>query len=123
MNIVYSWKITGNWEVHDLRFPEQKMIARVTQKNGEYQAAVSKVKGLCHHCHGEYQHKNIKDKKIFWGFKVHSKNLYDEGYFLDTHSGRIYRARIKVYREQLFIRTFIGLPLFGQTHIWQRYHP
>ena len=122
-NISFSASLEGYWQSNDTRGTVQNMLVRIQKKHDEYQAYVTKAKGNCTHCRGATYQKPIQGMKILWGFKFHSKNLYDDGYFLDTHSGRIYRAKLKMNSEQLFIRSFVGIPMLGQTHIWQRYHP
>lgn len=44
-----------------------------------------------------------------------------QGRIYDRENGRSYRARIEPAQpDQLLIRGYVGLPLFGQTVIWHR---
>lgn len=122
-NISIASSLVGYWQSNDIRETHQNTLVRIQKKHGEYQAYVTKATGNCSHCRGTNYQKPIQGMNILWGFKLHSKNLYDAGYFLDTHSGRIYRAKLKLNSKQLLIRSFVGIPMLGQTHIWQRYHP
>lgn len=122
-NASFSKSLLGNWQLNDVRVPQQNIKIHFQKKHDLYQAVVIEAQGICVHCRGNYYQRSIKGLKILWGFKHHSKNLYDEGYFLDIHSGRIYRAKIKLDQEQLYIRSYVGISLFGQTHILRRSHP
>lgn len=45
------------------------------------------------------------------------------GNILDPRSGRVYDANVRVMPDgKLKLRGYLGLPIFGQTEIWTRYH-
>jgi uncharacterized protein (DUF2147 family) len=43
------------------------------------------------------------------------------GYIYDLENGKTYRCRMReLNSDELEVRPYIGIPLFGQTQIWHR---
>jgi uncharacterized protein (DUF2147 family) len=58
--------------------------------------------------------------KILRDFMADGDNHW-RGYIYDRENGKTYRCRMTLLSEdQLSVRPYIGLPLFGQTQIWRR---
>ncbi len=46
-----------------------------------------------------------------------------DGHILDPHTGRTYDARLWVAKSgHLKLLGYLGIPMFGQTQTWSRYH-
>ena len=58
--------------------------------------------------------------QILRAFTPDGENRW-RGYIYDRENGKTYRCRMTLLSaDQLSVRPYIGLPLFGQTQIWRR---
>jgi uncharacterized protein (DUF2147 family) len=47
---------------------------------------------------------------------------YEDGYVYNPEDGNVYRIDVKVLsRDELEVRGYLGLSLFGETQVWTRY--
>jgi len=58
---------------------------------------------------------------IMYGFEYDEDNVWDEGEIYDPKSGNTYSGTITLSSEnQLDLRGYVGLPIFGRTSNWTR---
>jgi uncharacterized protein (DUF2147 family) len=58
---------------------------------------------------------------IMYGFEYDEDNVWDEGEIYDPKSGNTYSGTITLSSEnQLDLRGYVGLPIFGRTSKWTR---
>lgn len=120
--------ITGLWETIDDRTSQKKAIVQLSKKDGKLQGNIVKVyfkpgdKHVCEDCSGKLKNAPVEGLRFLWGLKEQSKNHWGEGSILDPHNGKIYRARLNVTGDKIYVRAYLGVPLLGRTQIWHRYH-
>ena len=56
------------------------------------------------------------------GFALRSPGNARDGTVYDPKSGRTYHGQIKLEGDQLYLRGYVGIPLFGETQTWTRPH-
>ncbi|MDE2234090.1 MAG: DUF2147 domain-containing protein [Gammaproteobacteria bacterium] len=58
------------------------------------------------------------------GFHYAGDAVWRGGTIYDPESGKTYSCNITLMQDgSLRIRGYVGIPLFGRTEIWKRYHP
>jgi uncharacterized protein (DUF2147 family) len=51
---------------------------------------------------------------------VFSEDFWDDGKMYDPKSGKTYNCLIKLRKEKLEIRSYVGIPLLGRSTYWDR---
>jgi uncharacterized protein (DUF2147 family) len=54
------------------------------------------------------------------GFSLHSPGDARDGTVYDPKSGKTYHGQIKLEGDRLYLRGYVGIPLFGETQTWTR---
>ncbi len=54
------------------------------------------------------------------GFEYQGDKLWEGGNIYDPNSGKTYSCKIKLEGDELKVRGFIGVSLFGRTEMWKR---
>jgi uncharacterized protein (DUF2147 family) len=57
------------------------------------------------------------------GFRQVDPNHLAEGFLYDPESGHTYHGAIVTEGDQMKLRGYIGIALFGRTEVWQRVPP
>ncbi len=57
---------------------------------------------------------------IVWGFKHKVKNKWAGGKIYDPDNGKTYSCKIKLMDNELKVRGYIGISLFGRTTVWTK---
>ena len=119
----------GYWKTIDDVTGQPKSIVQI------YEAPNHALKGkvvrlfkdperLCTACEGEQHNKPIVGLQVMNQLKrsAENKNEWIGGDILDPKSGKMYHCSIKISEkgQQLNVRGYIGLPLFGRTQTWVR---
>jgi uncharacterized protein (DUF2147 family) len=58
--------------------------------------------------------------RIGSGFEYQGDKLWEGGNIYDPNSGKTYSCKIKLKGDELNVRGFIGVSLFGRTEMWKR---
>jgi len=66
------------------------------------------------------QKRSLCGLQIGSGFVMHSPEEARDGTLYDPKSGKTYHGQIKLDRDRLQVRGYVGLPLFGETQAWTR---
>lgn len=51
---------------------------------------------------------------------VFSEDIWDDGKMYDPRSGKTYNCLIKLRKEKLEVRSYVGIPLLGRSTYWDR---
>lgn len=76
--------------------------------------------GICQNCSGEFKNKPVKGLQFLWGLHQDGQGVWDGGHILDPKNGKIYRAKLSMKGDRLYVRGYIGLSMLGRTQIWVR---
>ncbi len=125
LNSAYaSSNLIGVWQTFDDQHQPSSLV-EITDQQGRLIGKVIKIYSLkdhnsdpiCDQCKGKNHNRPILGMTILWGF---SPDDNEEGYILDPESGNVYHAKLALQHNQLLIRGYIGMPLFGRSVIWSR---
>ena len=106
-------------------------ITRAT--NGKYVGHIVHVfpilghtsKDKCVKCQGALHNAPVMGLRLVWGFDKVGPGQYANGFVLDPTNGKTYHAKMWLGHDgqQLTLRGYIGMPLFGRSDVWLRTHP
>jgi uncharacterized protein (DUF2147 family) len=82
-------------------------------------------KDKCVLCKGKLHNAPILGLRLVWGFDKVGQGQYANGFVLDPTNGKTYHAKMWLGHdgEQLTLRGYIGVPLFGRSDVWLRTQP
>jgi uncharacterized protein (DUF2147 family) len=75
---------------------------------------------MCHNCTGTFKDKKVVGLNILWGLKDQGNGEWDGGSILDPKTGKIYKAKMTLKGDKLYVRGYIGVSLLGRTQTWVR---
>lgn len=120
----------GLWETYDNDTGKPDSIVKIWCIRDIYYGKVVKIfpqhghraTDRCVKCQGEQHNQPILGMTILWGMR-HRAHDYGEGSVLDPNSGNIYHAEMQLQKNgnELALRGYVGIPLFGRTTTWYRY--
>lgn len=61
--------------------------------------------------------------RIGYGFHLTSPNHADGGQLYDPKSGKTYHGAMTANGDRLYLRGYVGIPLFGRSETWTRTGP
>jgi len=120
----------GYWKTIDDVTGKPKSILHIYETNGALYGQIVKIfprpgydqNELCSACKGSRHNKRIVGMVIMEGLKQSTNNLseWSGGQILDPVNGKTYRCNIEVTDngQQLNVRGYIGVPLFGRSQTW-----
>ncbi len=118
--------IEGNWITIDDKTGVRQAVANFVIKDGTLAATIAGVfpqpgdTGICSECPGEFKNQPIKGLQFAWGLKEATPGIWDGGHILDAKTGKIYRVKMSMKGDKLYVRGYIGLAMMGRTQIWIR---
>ncbi len=74
----------------------------------------------CELCTGAFRDQPLIGMKFIWDLTMQKNGVCGGGHMLDFKTGKVYRARLKEVKQQLYVRQYVGTPYLGHTHIWVR---
>jgi hypothetical protein len=76
---------------------------------------------VCAKCEGDQKDAPMMGLTIVKSMK-RDGNKYEEGSILDPRDGTLYHAQMEMSADgqKLAVRGYLGIPLLGQTQVWQR---
>jgi uncharacterized protein (DUF2147 family) len=121
----YSQSPIGIWKNVDDEDGKEKSHIEIYESNGKLKGKVIKLLSAatitkCDKCKGSNKGKNITGMDILWGMEKVKNGFYDNGEILDPKSGKIYDCSIEVKGNQLLVRGYMGLSMFGRTQTWYK---
>ena len=99
---------------------------QLSEQNGMLTGEILSVKrqpgdtGICSKCPGNFKDKPIKGIQFVWGLKQQGENNWEGGQILDPKTGKIYRAKMLLKGNKLYVRGYIGISVLGRTQVWER---
>lgn len=114
------------WMTIDDKTGKPRAEVRLKEQNGTVSGdIVSVVKqpgdtGICSKCPGQFKDKPIKGLQFLWGLKQKGEHNWEGGQILDPKTGKIYRAKMLLKGNKLFVRGYVGVSVLGRTQIWER---
>jgi uncharacterized protein (DUF2147 family) len=117
----------GHWQVVDSDGKPGGQVDTYLE-NGKLFGRVTQVRpgrtpsDVCDKCSGEYKNHQILGLVILRNFHAEGDDWVD-GTAVDPENGKEYKGKIwTVGNDELHMRGFIGIPLFGRTETWVRMH-
>ena len=103
---------------------------RIADCNGEYQGKMVKIfptpgknpsEWRCTACEGNQRNAPVIGLTFIKGMRRNGL-AYEGGSILDPRTGSVYGARMDISPDgnELRVRGFLGIPLFGHTEVWKR---
>jgi len=118
--------IEGRWVTVDEKTGERRAVLNLTIENKTLHGNIVSVfpkpgdTGICSKCPGEFKDKKILGLQIVWGLKEKKPGAWVDGHILDAQAGKIYRVKMTVKKNKLYVRGFVGVAFLGRTQIWER---
>lgn len=122
---------SGSWQTFDELTKAPRSIVQITENNKVLTGKIIKVyykknegpDDRCSKCSGIQKNQLILGMTILWGMHKINPSEWSQGYILDPENGKVYHCQIRLSPsgQQLSVRGYIGLPLFGRTQTWQRF--
>lgn len=115
----------GFWMLTDDKQADIRTIVEIYQKQEMLYAKVIELdpKALiktCRMCSGIKKNKSLLGMDIIWDLKK-NQNEWTSGFILDPESGKEYDCKLwMVGNDEIMVRGFYKLPIFGKTKIWTR---
>lgn len=66
------------------------------------------------------QGKQIKGDQLLSGFRQTQENVWKKGRIFDPRKDKSYKAKLTLKGDELKVRGFVGISLFGKTKTWTR---
>lgn len=120
----------GYWRTIDDVTGQAKSIVRISIKGGQLFGQVVKLYPrpgmleVCEACQGSMRNKPIRGMTVMYNLKQSSKDpsVWDKGSILDPKNGKVYHCYVQISPSgnELNVRGYVGMPLFGRTQTWQR---
>jgi uncharacterized protein (DUF2147 family) len=118
--------IEGNWVCKDDKTGVKRAIIHLFVDGDQLKGNIDKVfpepgdTGLCSNCPGDFKNKPIQGLQIIWGLVEKHPGAWEGGNILDAKTGKIYRAKMTVKKDKLYVRGYVGVSVLGRTQIWDR---
>jgi uncharacterized protein (DUF2147 family) len=119
----------GKWQTRDEKTGEPSSVITIWQERGLYFGKISKIYSMkshqplerCLKCKGDQYNQPILGLTIIKNLKE-EEGKYVDGTILDPRSGKEYHCTLQVIKggQELKVRGYLGVSLFGQTRIWYR---
>ena len=128
--LAHALSPVGNWLSLDDQTHQPRCVIKIWQEGDHYFGKVYKVwlqpgekeGDVCVLCKGELHNQPMLGLKILRGFNQVSANKWAHGTIVDPTTGGEYHSTLTLNEDgnQLFVRGYIGVPLFGRTQTWYR---
>lgn len=117
---------TGTWTTIDDKTGLKRAVVSVTDSGGTLSGTIVKVfpqpgdTGVCSKCPGAFKDKKIQGLTFLWGLKDQGNGEWAGGSILDPKTGKVYKAKLTVKGNKLYVRGYIGISMLGRTQVWVR---
>ncbi len=116
----------GNWTTIDDKTGQKRAVVKISVSGGTLSGTIVKVypqpgdKGVCVNCPGAFKGKKILGLQFVWGLKDQGNGVWSGGSILDPKTGKIYKAKITMSGNKLYVRGYFGVSILGRTQTWVR---
>jgi len=124
-----KFSAVGYWQTRDKKTNNPSGVVRVYYRKGMFYGKIIRIyrqnghlpTDRCVKCTGANKNKRILGILTIRDM-VYQNGVYRNGRVLDPNNGKEYHARMWVTDngQQLKLRGYIGIPLFGRTAVWHR---
>jgi uncharacterized protein (DUF2147 family) len=124
--VVLAQSPAGTWTTIDEKTGKKRAVVRLSISGGSLSGTIVKVysqpgdTGICAKCPGAFKNKPVQGLQVIWGLKDKGNGHWEGGRILDPKSGKIYRAKLTVQGNKLFVREYVGFSVLGRTQLWVR---
>jgi uncharacterized protein (DUF2147 family) len=117
----------GLWKTFDDHTQEPRGTVRIYEENGEFFGKIEssfnpkELTERCIKCSGDRKDAPVIGLVILRGMRK-SGSDYEGGDILDPENGSVYKCRLTLSSdgEQLVVRGYLGLAIFGRSQKWVR---
>ena len=119
----------GSWHTVDDDTGEIKSLVVLSlAEDGTMVGIIKKVlkkdaaSDLCDQCEGDKKDQPIEGMQFIWDVERTGKGEWENGQILDPESGTVYTSNITISDDpnELEVRGYVGISLFGRSQTWQR---
>jgi uncharacterized protein (DUF2147 family) len=124
--LAYASNPTGNWITIDDKTGKKRAEVRLELVNGKLAGTIEKVypqagdTGICINCPDGFKDKPVEGLQFLWGCKDSGNGVWAGGQILDPKTGKIYRVKLTMKKNKLYIRGYVGFSMLGRTQVWVR---
>ncbi len=126
MPTLFSQSLTGMWTTIDDKTGKKRAVVDLFISGDTLNGKIIRVysqagdTGICSKCPDHFKDKPIEGLQFLWGLKKNRHGIWDGGQILDAKTGKIYRVKLKMDDNKLFVRGYVGISILGRTQIWVR---
>lgn len=116
----------GNWTTIDDKTGMKRAVVHLSLSGDTLNGTIVKVypqpgdKGICENCPGNFKGKPVAGLRFVWGLKDQGNGVWGGGSILDPKTGKVYKAKMTLSGNKLYVRGFIGVSVLGRTQTWER---
>lgn len=116
----------GTWTTIDDKTGDKRAVVSIHVSGNTLSGTIVKVypqpgdKGICANCPGAFKGKKVEGLRFVWGLKDEGNGVWSGGSILDPKSGKIYKAKMTLEGNKLYVRGYVGVSLLGRTQTWVR---
>lgn len=116
----------GLWTTIDEKTHKKRAVVQFFQSGNQLVGKLMKVYRLpgdpvrCTKCTGRFKDKQVEGMNFIWGLKKLGDNKWGKGYIVDTSTGKIYRFKMTLKNNKLFVRAYKGISMLGRSQVWVR---
>ncbi|MGQ3890665.1 DUF2147 domain-containing protein [Legionella sp. CNM-4043-24] len=116
----------GTWTTIDDKTGQKRAVVRINVSGGNLSGTIMQIypqpgdTGICSKCPGAFKGKPIKGMTFVWGLKDKGNGVWEGGQILDPKTGKVYKAKITMEGNKLYVRGYVGVSVLGRTQVWVR---
>lgn len=116
----------GEWITIDDKTGDKRALVRIVVVDNKLTGTIVRVypqpgdTGICSKCPGRFKDKPIKGLQFLWNLTDRGHGIWGGGEILEAKTGKIYRAKLRLKGNKLYVRGFVGIALLGRTQVWVR---
>lgn len=116
----------GTWTTIDDKSGAKRAVVRLSVSGNTLSGTIVKVypqagdTGVCSKCPGAFKGKKIQGLGFIWGLKDQGNGEWGGGSILDPKTGKVYKAKMTMKGNKLYVRGYVGISALGRTQTWVR---
>lgn len=116
----------GTWTTIDDKTGAKRAVVNLAVSGNTLSGTIVKVypqpgdTGVCSKCPGAFKDKKIQGLQFVWGLKDLGNGEWGGGSILDAKTGKIYKAKMSLKGNKLYVRGYVGVSMLGRTQTWVR---
>ena len=116
----------GLWTTIDEKSGKKRAVVKFYNANNKLMGKIIKIykepgdTDVCSKCPGRFKNKPTVGLNFIWGLTPTGKDSWAGGSILDFEKGKIYRFKMQLKGDKLYVRGYLGTPLLGRSQVWIR---